>query len=519
MKTRRTWTLAVLLTAFIFWFMAGLATHYSLVDDRQWGTDVGLYWWLTGALNYRYVGNFFAVIMCRSSIVKTVIMGGGMFAVPYLMARLAVRDRKGHDSPIFLPAFLLSNAALLAMSQPVWREVYGWVSGFGNYALSALFFLIWLLSLRHVEQTKQRLGAWSAFLFVLSLAMGMFIENLSLLFLGASLILALWGIRDRSLRLPFWACLAGSLLAFYFMFCNGFMLDLLRNGSTLDERRELSFSLDAGLLGALYPILRRYIGNILPQSFLYCPIIALPMSILIARAFWNGPLRPLTVLGLLPLGYGWYAWRKYPLNTLPSAFVCCLCWGLPLLALFLQRDGWRDKIGRCLIYLSAPLSLLPVAATATNGARFYYFPLIMVTLVAAEAAAPLFTRLPSLGTATALTAALMVPWVWRGADILGCSWTNWSLMRQAVREGSDSLILLCDRYDKVWCYPRNPVSTEGANYYAKRYGLPMDMTLIVLGPGSYEIWPEISPEMWYYRDEFHPGDPFTSELPTPPAKK
>lgn len=517
MKTRRAWTLAILLISFAFWFMTGLTAHYSLVDDRQWGIDVGLYWWLSGALNSRYAGNFFAVILCRSSAVKTVIMGGGMFAIPYLMARLAVRDGAGTDSPVFLPAFLLSSAVILAMPMALWRDVYGWVSGFGNYALSALFFLVWLLILRHVEHTRRRLGAWSAVLFFLSLTMGMFLENLSLLFLGASLVLALWGLYDRSLRLPFWACLAGSLLAVLIMFCNGFTLELLQSGSSLGGRRGLSFSPGAGAVGALYAILRRYLGHILPRAFLVCPLFALPMGLLTARAFWRGPLRPLAVLGLLPLGYGWYVWSGRPFNTLPSVFFCCLCWGLPLLALLLQEGGRRDRIGRCLIYLSAPLSLLPVAATSTWGERFYFFPLVMVTLAAAEAAAPLFVRLPGLGAASVLTAALMIPWVWRSADVLGCSRTNWSLMRQAVQEGSASLIILTDRYDNTWWYPRNPRSTEGANYYAKRYGLPMDMALVVLGPGSYEVWPDVPPEMWENRKELRSDGPFTPDLPAPPA--
>lgn len=496
--------------------MTGLTAHYSLVDDRQWGIDIGIYWWLTGALNSRYVGNFFAVITCHSSVVKTVIMGGGMFGIPYLMARLAVRDGRGTDSPDFLPAFLFSNAVLLAMPMDLWRDVYGWVSGFGNYALSALFFLVWLLSLRHVERTKRRLGAWSVLLFFLSLAMGMFIENLSLLFLGASLILALWGIHDRSLRLPFWACLAGSLVAFLIMFCNSFMTELFQIGFSLGKRRELSFAPDVGLSGALNAITSRYLDVILPRTFLLGPLFALLMGLLTARTFWNGPLRPLAVLGLLPLGYGWYVWSEHPCDTLPSEIACGLCWSLPLLALLLQRGNFRDRIGRFLIYLSAPLSLLPVAATNTWGERFYYFPLVMIALVAAEEAAPLFTRLPSLGAAAALTAALMVPWVWRSADVLGCSWTNWSLMQQALKENSDTLTILCDRYDNTWWYPRNPGSREGSNYYARRYGLPLDMTLIVLKPGSYEAWPDIPPELWETRKELHPDAPFTPVLPTPP---
>ena len=312
MKARAVWgRRAVRLACVLFWGLLAGAAHYSLIDDMQWAIHIGVDWWAKGVLNSRYVGNFFAMLLCHSSLARIVVMWLTMALIPWLMARLAVRDGLGTASPAFLPAFLLSNAAVLLMPRPLWREVYGWVSGFGNYAVSVLFFLLWLSALRCVEQTRRRLGLWGIGLFLLTLLMGLFLENLTLLFFGASLVLALWAVRDRPLRLPFWACLAGAAAAVYVMFFNTIVLELLRDGVSLGGRRALTFSLEDGLLTALTVMFRRYFGHLLPAAFLNGFHIALPLAVLTGCAFRRGPLKKLWPLSLFPLGYSLYLWSGF----------------------------------------------------------------------------------------------------------------------------------------------------------------------------------------------------------------
>ena len=151
-----------------------------------------------------------------------------MFLLPFLMALLAARG----EARRFLPLFLACNAGILLMPPAMWQENYGWVSGFGNYVVSALFFLAWLLLLRRTADSRTHLVRRAVLLFFLSLACGLFVENLTALFLGASLILAVYTpLRDRALRPPFWACLAGSALAALLMFGNGMFSDLASTGS------------------------------------------------------------------------------------------------------------------------------------------------------------------------------------------------------------------------------------------------------------------------------------------------
>ena len=185
---------ACLAAALIFCLFLAWAVPYSPIDDMQWGLDEpGLRWWLTGALNGRYVGNFFAVILSRSQLVKTLVMGLGLFALPLLTALLAARGEGGR----FLPAFLLGGLGLLLIPPALWQEVGGWVSGFGNYGVPSALFLAWLLLLRHGAGRRGRTGLWGAALFLVTLALGLFTENLTVLMLAAGVLAAGWGLRQR----------------------------------------------------------------------------------------------------------------------------------------------------------------------------------------------------------------------------------------------------------------------------------------------------------------------------------
>ena len=190
----------------LFDLFLALAVPYSSTDDWLWGMEEGLRWWLGGLLNGRYAGNFFAVIMCRAPAVKVLVMGGTMFLIPWCMARLAARGDRRKE----LPLFLACHAGILLMPPIMWRENYGWVSGFGNYVISVLVFLVWLLALRWVADARPRMGPWSVLLFFLALTAGLFVENLTILFLGASLILALYALVSAGPRARRGACVGGS---------------------------------------------------------------------------------------------------------------------------------------------------------------------------------------------------------------------------------------------------------------------------------------------------------------------
>ena len=160
--------------------------------------------------------------------------------------------------------------------------------------------------------------------------------------------------------------------------------------------------------------------------------MALPMAVITACAFWNSRLRPLCVLGLLPLGVNALIMTTEVYGTPGRIAASCAAWALPFLALLVQRDGWPVKIRRLLIYLAAPLSLLPLAVTPTLGQRLYFFPMALLVLSAADAAAPLLVRRPCAAAAALLTAGLMLLWGTRSWVVFSCSQLREQLVQEAV---------------------------------------------------------------------------------------
>lgn len=501
-------TPAVMAAMLAFYLFLAWSTPYSAIDDLEWGLDVGIHWLRDGSLNSRYVGNFFAVIMCRSPLVKTLILGLSTFFIPVLMARLTPLG--GGD---FLPAYLACNIGILLVPSPVWRETFAWVCGFGNYGISILLFLLWLTALRHVEQKRTRLWAWAAALFVLTTAMPLFLENQAVLQLGGAVLLALYALWDKELRPPFWACLAGSLLGCFLLFFNGIYSDLISTGGAIGLR-ELTFSLSDGPAAVLYAVLREYLGVLLPQGFTYGGYMSLPMAVIVFCAFWKSPLRPACLLALWPLFFNWmllfrpgfFAGRALWLGSAAA-------WGLPFLALLAQRGETPQRISRLLLYLAAALVLLPMAAVNTRGPRLYLFSFVLLVLLAVHTFGDWLNALPLTCLAAAVLAGLMVLWGGRYWVVLSCNQLRDKLITQAVESGADTLVLPADRYQFIVWWMRDPESVPYGSYFRRFYHIPEDITLIFLPSGSYEHWPDIPPEIWEARIELPPAGDFTPYLP------
>lgn len=500
---------AVLVAALIYYLFIAWAVPYSCTDDLQWGMEQGVRWWKYGLLNGRYAGNLCAVLMCHFPPVKVLLMGGCMFAIPVLMAVLMARG----DRERFLPMFLAANGMILLMPPIMWIEVYGWVSGFGNYGVSAAVFLAFLLLVRQAHQKKDRPGARAALLLGWALVMGLFVETLSLLFVGVTLVLGLYSLWDRPLRLPYWASFAGAALAVVLMFSNGVLAELLGQGTALQGLRNLTFPPGSGPLAAGAAILQWYFKKLLPIAFLRGIHIALPMAAIIALGFWNSRLRPLSVLGLLPLGTFFLIWSTEDYETWYHAAAGWLCWGLAFLALAAVRCEPELKIRRLLLFLAAPLALLPLAATTTLGQRFYFLPTLILIMLAMDLAAPLLPTQAGTWAAGLVMVGLMLLWGYRGAETAACTLARSAEISRVAAADEKQLVLPTDRYNRIFWVTRNPWNVEYASYFRQFYGIGEDVTLIFLPDGSDETWPDYTPEQWENRQEFAPSDDFVSSLP------
>lgn len=500
-------TLPVLGGALLFFLFLAYATPFSPLDDLQWGMEEGVRWWLGGLLNGRYVGNFFAVVMCRSFLAKTLLMGLGMFALPLLMALAA-----GWGKEFSLPAcYCFCCAGVLLMPGHTWKDVFGWVCGFGNYVVSILFFLLWLLLILRAETARTRPELWAAALFLMALSSGLFLENQTLLNLGLALALLLRALVLRRGPLLALASLAGAALAVVPMFFNQIFMDMLSTGTALNELRRFTFTLEDGLAAAVVTVLREYLAALLPLGLSHGMYLAWPCAIITACALWRSPLRPLAVLGAVPLVCGW--WCAAGEAPLPLWAASSLCWFLPGAALLLERADGEEKLLSLLLYLAAPLSLAPMAAINTRGGRIFLFPLVMLVTAAARTAVPLLNRRLFALLALAVMVGLMILWGSRYTQVLACNNLRGQLIAQSAETGRSPLVLPTDQYSQVVWWFRNPWDVESADWFRRYYHIPDDVTLIFLPPGSYSAWPDISQADWEARTELTPSKDFVPSLP------
>ena len=270
--------------------------------------------------------------------------------------------------------------------------------------------------------------------------------------------------------------------------------------------RQLSFSLEDGLLSLVFQILRQYVWELLPRAFTLGIHMGLPMGVITAMGFWHSRFRPLCVLGAFPVAHSLAVMALQVIDKPWAVVTSAISWTLPVAALLVQRGERERKVRRLLLYLAAPLALAPLAATSSLVLRHHFFPMVMVILVGADEAAPLLRRRWGTAGAALVLAGMMLYWGLPCAHIAGCTALREELTRAAADSGAAQLVLPTDRYQYTVWSGRNAYDPDLANCFREINQLDRDVTLIFLPPGSYETWPEITPEQWDARAEYGPSD-------------
>ena len=475
-------------------------------DDWSWGTPAGVERWLSGQLNNRYVGTFFALVMTRSPLLKAVIMGGTLFALPLLAAALAVPEgREGR-----FPLALLAGAALFSMPMVTWRQTFGWVSAFANFVVGGAAALAALMILRRAARAAaasryREANLFAALLLPLCFLCQLFVENLTALLAALSLAGMAYALALRRGRLPAAAALAGCLLGAAVMFGNPLYGQLLEAGTAVGGVRNLIFPAGAGLGEILSLALPRYFLQVLPGMFEYFPAVC---ALLSAGCVWQlarrGAPRWITALAAL-----WAAGYSLCCALIMERARQNLGWGTPelraaaavlqlvlVLAVILWAAG-RGRWPRLLLVLSAAGLLLPFALITEGGPRCA-FPSALALLVAALSLLDGFPwPRPARTCALLLLAAGVGFHVWAYAYIGRCDAIRLEQMERAVEAGADLVLLPTERLDRYYFWGRNPApgSQARAAEYRQFYGLPVDMELVFLPYGSADSWPDVTPEM------------------------
>ena len=262
----------VAMLTFYVWIAAQIPyTH----DDWDWGLEVGMQHLLKADINSRYVGNLIEVIITRSVILKTLIMGIVFTLIPFtitiIIGKFIKKESKCSDL-IKVSIFFFSNMMILLVPGDVWRQTNGWVAGFSNFVVSGLGLLLYLLFMIEAD-TCTKGPNWSLIkrigLFVFGIVIQLFLENLTIFFFLFSVIFLIAKRKLKGIAQHITPLLLGNLFGLMIMFSSNIYPSLLNTGYAVGTVRHLMydpakpwyvFIIESGL---------RYIGVFLPQIVLH----------------------------------------------------------------------------------------------------------------------------------------------------------------------------------------------------------------------------------------------------------
>lgn len=283
---------------FIYWLYIAWNIPY-LADDWNWGSNDGITQLLHGTVNHRYFGNLMVVLLTRNVFLKTFIVALVICLLVYVMNRYVLKVTGNNENELINYCFIM--LMILIMGSKVWAETIGWISGFCNYVVSALFVVTYIYLYECIDDGyKIKNKALKALLFIFSVCSMLCVENISLLVFALSLFTGLRYLIKKNLKekSDVIIILAGNAVGFVIMFVNKFMGDLLMLGyqSAFDDQymhagRELLYNSSNSMNENL---------QIFKERFIY----------LVKIVFYSEKVTLYVLLGAIVLFAALYKWVK-----------------------------------------------------------------------------------------------------------------------------------------------------------------------------------------------------------------
>lgn len=463
-NSRRVYIFSALIMLVFYMFIAFCVPYCH--DDWEWGIQAGMNQWLNATLNSRYVGSFFVIVMTRSQLLKTLIIGFTLFSIPLLIDRIAGKE-------LNVKRYIISNFLLLFIPKEMWQQTHGWVSAFANYVISVAltFFLILVL-----ERTKEgRTGAYW-FLLPLAVAIGLFHENLTVYIVGVIVVFTIYcWIRSRRINAFHIAMTLFAIIGCLIMFSNSVYDSLIDEGVALGGVRALSFDLDSGILGMAHETLKRFFTRIFPEMFFRYPTAAVVSTgMLVWETLHSKRSVFKIILSAIAIAL------CVVVCIVPNGAVCCtpisICLFILDIVLIVQAGG--ENVGKKLmLLLSVPAVLLPLAVTTEFGPRLCYLPYMMLVAVGVCAMPTLSARFEqTIGAVfTVVLTVCVVFYIGIYTQIFSVTIDRAVAVSTAVESGASEVVMKKDPY-KYW-WGRN-CGKERIVFFKEFYGIPENVTVI-----------------------------------------
>ncbi len=372
---------------FLFWLWIGSQAPYTN-DDWDWGLPMGMEWLIEGSVNSRYAGNLAIVLMTRSRLVKTLFFAIFSFAVPYLISVIPnVKDRK---YSFFL--FLLSNLLLMFMSRHVWQQSYGWLAAFANYVISGAC-VVWLYSAeKRALDGEQFTKIQLVVSFLVSFAAQLFIENLTVFFLGVSLLaLTVCIIMKKSLA-GIISIVVGVILGTVLMFSSPVYGQLLDTGNSLNRELAVWGAKDfASVFEHIWFSVCYHLPGMYEVNTYICIAVLISISgvLFLYNKHWLSRLC-LVCNFILAILFVAFKLDKLPAFFFDAGGNTFLSWIYFLLMIFETASlgpisGDREfSVTQLFVWSSTFFVIVPLFVTANSGFRLYYAVVVISIIYISE---------------------------------------------------------------------------------------------------------------------------------------
>ena len=471
---------------FYFWLAAQIPyTH----DDWDWGLPVGLQQLLTANLNGRYVGNFFEVVMTRSEILKTVIIGGGFCLLPIIIAAIAFHRAEDSLQKDRTVGFILCNVLLLSMDRSVWQQTYGWIAGYANFGLSSVFLMLVMWKFLRVFDTTPSAPPSSvprsAALFLICLAGQLFIENISIfVFLCSIVINLIYWHKTKRFSCDYVLMFLASLIGLAIIFSSSIYETLWATGELHVASRHLNINAQTDLQTVvskcMYQILRMPY-NIYARNISVCVAITVLMSLLLVRHSFSRPhLRTVLLIGngVLTVCFLLSPFAGFVINSLSSGIFFLVV----TTELFLLFRGEKALLYKLFFIWLSPIGvILPLTFTSDLGPRLFFTSSALLILFALYLLRFCLKSMPKKVYCSAficvLACVLLLQCGTVYFEIGKCSRQRTAIIENAVKAQADTIYLPRYPYsDYLW--KPDPFNPEREAFFKDFYNIPQTVSIV-----------------------------------------
>ena len=181
-------------------------------DDLGWATSDGMKLLESGFANYngRYLGNIFAIVLSKFTIVRVFAKSLTLTGILLLIQKMTGNEKKD---------FLYLSAFLLVIPTSLFSQGFVWTAGFSNYCLSAV---VIMLSIYLVFYKKDKRFYHVILLFVLGVSGQLFMETYTIFnILMALFFVVYFCVKNKKADLSSIVYLLSTVIGAVIMFTNG----------------------------------------------------------------------------------------------------------------------------------------------------------------------------------------------------------------------------------------------------------------------------------------------------------